>query len=238
MGKRGKLRKALASESFPKPIPARWAPMTVPIPRAPHGTAHWPQLASTAALRGVNPAASRIGALITTATPNPVTDSKNGATPTTTPAASATRSGSSLPRNRDTSSTAPPAESRLYSNNPPKSTYNTCAEVPRPPTKAPGTAPPRKPGQTKAPTTATPNEAAPARGAGQPRATSPTAPTTNGIAEIRTPTTSTMIECFLPNGRNGCKRGINDGGGGLLGEVGRAGEGVTAGEGPYASRVG
>ena len=96
--------------------------MTVPTPKAPHGTAHWPQLAKTAALKGVNPAASSMGALMTTATPKPVTDSKKGATPTTTPAASATRSGSSLPRNRDTSSTAPPAESRLYNNNPPNNT--------------------------------------------------------------------------------------------------------------------
>jgi hypothetical protein len=107
------LNNALESESVPKPIPARLAPITVPTPRAPHGTAHWPQLANTAALSGGNPAASRIGALMTTATPNPVTDSKKGATPTTTPAASATGSGSSLPRNRDTASTAPPAESRL-----------------------------------------------------------------------------------------------------------------------------
>ena len=63
-----------------------------------------------------------MGALMTTATPNPVTDSKKGATPTTTTAASDTRSGSNLPRNRDTPSTAPPAESRLYNNNPPNNT--------------------------------------------------------------------------------------------------------------------
>ncbi len=75
------LKNALASESVPKPIPARWAPITVPTPRAPQGTAHWPQLASTAALSGVNPAASKIGALMTTATPNPVTDSKKGRHP-------------------------------------------------------------------------------------------------------------------------------------------------------------
>src|ERR671916_190869 len=37
-GKRGTLRKALASDSRPKPIPARSAPMTVPTPKAPHGT--------------------------------------------------------------------------------------------------------------------------------------------------------------------------------------------------------
>src|SRR3712207_7953631 len=77
------LNNALTFESLPKPIPARSAPITVPTPRAPQGTAHWPQLASTAARSGENPAASSIGALITTATPNPVTDSKKGATPTT-----------------------------------------------------------------------------------------------------------------------------------------------------------
>ena len=54
-----------------------------------------------------------MGALITTATPNPVTDSKKGATPTTTATASASFSGSSLPRKRDTLSIAPPAESTL-----------------------------------------------------------------------------------------------------------------------------
>src|ERR671910_759202 len=84
------LNNALTSESVPKPIPARLAPITVPTPSAPQGTAHWPQLARTAALKGVNPAASRIGALMTTATPNPVTDSKNGATPPTTPPSPAT----------------------------------------------------------------------------------------------------------------------------------------------------
>src|SRR5918999_4336754 len=131
------LNNALTSESVPKPIPARSAPITVPTPSAPQGTAHWPQLASTAALKGVNPAASNMGALMTTATPNPVTDSKNGATPTTTPAASATGSGSNRPRNRETSSTAPPAESRLYSNNPPNNTNSTRPDVPSPATNAP-----------------------------------------------------------------------------------------------------
>jgi hypothetical protein len=87
--------------------------MTVPTPRAPQGTAHWPQLERTAARSGENPAARSIGALITTATPNPVTDSKNGATPTTIPSANASFSGSNLPRKRDTPSIAPPADSRL-----------------------------------------------------------------------------------------------------------------------------
>src|SRR3712207_5226273 len=115
MGKRGRLRSALRSESSPKLIPERSAPITVPTPSAPHGTAHYPQLDKTAARSGENPAASKMGALITTATPNPVTDSKNGATPTTTPSANASFSGSNLPRKRDTPSIAPPAHSRLRS---------------------------------------------------------------------------------------------------------------------------
>jgi len=63
-----------------------------------------------------------MGALITTATPNPVTDSKNGATPTTTPTANATFSGSSLPRKLYTLSIALPTESTLWGKRPPKST--------------------------------------------------------------------------------------------------------------------
>src|SRR5918994_5179371 len=122
------LSSALASDSSSNPIPARSAPITVPTPKAPHGTAHWPQLASTAALSGEKPAASSMGALITTATPKPVTDSKNGATPTTTPAASATGSDSSLPRNRDTHPTPPPAQSRVYQSKPTDRTYNNLPE--------------------------------------------------------------------------------------------------------------
>ncbi|HZY65337.1 MAG TPA: hypothetical protein VFE21_05615 [Rubrobacteraceae bacterium] len=124
MGKRGRLSRALASESAPKLIPARSAPITAPTPKAPHGTAHWPQLASTAALSGENPAASRIGALITTATPKPVTDSKKGAAPITTTSANASFSGSNLPKNSETRPIAPPAESRLKSNNPPNNPPN------------------------------------------------------------------------------------------------------------------
>jgi hypothetical protein len=63
-----------------------------------------------------------MGALITTATPKPVTDSKKGAAPITTPTASASLSGSSPPRKRETLSIAPPAESTLKSRRPPKST--------------------------------------------------------------------------------------------------------------------
>src|SRR5215204_4944036 len=190
------LKYALTSESVPKPIPARWAPITVPTPSAPHGTAHWPQLASTAALSGAKPAASRIGALMTTATPNPVTDSKKGATPTTTPVASAMRSGSNPPRKRDTSSTAPPAESRLYRNNPPNSTYRTWAEAPSPANRAPGTALASRSGHTTAPNTATASDAPPAVDADHPKPASPTAATTKGIAETKIPNKSTMIECF------------------------------------------
>ncbi len=173
---------------------ARSAPITVPTPSAPHGTAHCPQLASTAALSGEKPAASSIGALMTTATPNPVTDSKNGATPTTTPAASATGSGSILPKNHDTRSTAPPARSRLYKSNPPNRTYSTLPDVPTPPTRPSGTPLASSPGHATAPTTAAASVAAPAHTAGHRRTTNPTAATANGAAATRTPSRSTMIE--------------------------------------------
>ena len=112
--------------------------MTVPTPRAPHGTAHWPQLAKTAALKGVNPAASSMGALMTTATPKPVTDSKKGATPTTTPAASATRSGSSLPEKPRHFLYSPARREQVVQQQPPEQHVEHLGRSPDPPEQRPG----------------------------------------------------------------------------------------------------
>ncbi len=182
------------SESVPKPMPASWPRSRSRPQSAPRAQRTGPSSPAPPPSSGVNPAASRIGALITTATPNPVTDSKKGATPTTTTGRERHRSGSSLPRNRDTASTAPPAESRLYSNNPPNSTYNTCSQRSRAPEQsprhrreAPGRATPT-PRLPPPPATTAPDHAAQA----DPKRNSPTAATAKGNAEI------TMPNVYLP----------------------------------------
>jgi hypothetical protein len=62
----------------------------------------------------------RIGAPTTTASPKPVTDSKKGATPSTTSRARASRLGSTRPRKLDTRLTAPASASTLCRRRPPK----------------------------------------------------------------------------------------------------------------------
>src|SRR5918998_1389324 len=172
MGKSGRLNNALRSDSSPKLVPERSAPITVPIPRAPHGTAHCPQVESTAARSGEKPAARRMGALITIATPNPVTDSKNGAAPTTT-----------------TRARASPSDS-----NRPKSTYNTSPEVPSPAQNAPPNSDTSKEGYRNAPASAAASAATPDHVAGHRSQTSVTPATTNGAPATTYPNISTMLE--------------------------------------------
>ena len=71
--------------------PVRAAATNVPGASAPHGTVHSPSRATTAADNGGSPSASRIGAAITGPTPNPVTDSANGVSPSTTSSTTAGR---------------------------------------------------------------------------------------------------------------------------------------------------
>ena len=82
---------ALVTPSASGSSPVSAAATRVPGASAPHGTVHSPSRATTAAASGRSPSASRIGAAITAPTPNPVTDSANGVSPSTTRSTTAGR---------------------------------------------------------------------------------------------------------------------------------------------------